>query len=155
MLSRRLTGVLIIGAATITGCVPFQGEPVPPIAVVRRDSTIEVLYQRCDGDLVKSVTVKRVDATAGGIISGPTLWEVKSSNGSPADRFTVGQEPGGFETTVPLEGALPEDRELAFTVETSRFEGTVDVRLADVRPGLAHSDGKNLQVEEFMSRTDC
>ena len=155
MLTWRAVLCGLATAVAATACVPFRGEPVPPIAVVRGDSTVDVLYRRCGGELVKSIGVRRVDATRGGVVSGPTLWKVVSSTGSVAERFTVGKAPHGFETTVPLNGSLPADRELAITVETSDFEGTVDVRLSDARPGLAYIDGENLDLEEFNSRTDC
>lgn len=155
MLSWRAAVPALVAAVAVTACVPFRGEPVPPIAVVRGDASVEVLYGRCAAERIKSISVQRVDATSGGVVSGPKLWEIESRTGIEADRFTVGETPTGFETTITLEGELPHDRELAITVKTSDFEGSVDVRLSDARPGLVYIDGENLELEEFKNRTDC
>jgi len=146
-------GVLAI---SVSACIPFGGEPLPPIAMEGPAEGPSVLYQLCSDERVRRVAVQRVDSSKGGTVTGPVLWDVRSADGSELERYVVGTTPPGFTPAVVLNGPLPEDELLVVLLETTRFESSADVRLSDIQPGRLLLHGENIDEAEFeVQRAAC
>ncbi len=154
-----LKTVILLAVAivvVVTACVPFRAEPVPPIAIVRDGQVVEILYGRCPGESVSTVRVQRIDHSAGGIVTGPVLWEIQSSAGTEVERIRVGGHIPGFRTIVPLDQQLPTKVPIVVDIQSSRFENSMTVSdVSDAKAGRAYSDGHNYTFAEFEQVSRC
>ena len=104
---------------------------------------------RCPDERVLEVSVQRHDSGSGGIVKGPVLWRIKSSNGVAVDAVTVGESPKGFDTVVALDGPLPPDAEVVVEVKTTYAKGNMGVRLSALDLGKVYVFGDDVPRQDF------
>ena len=71
---------------------------------------IHVHYVPCPSERIWAVRLEAVvDGGPGTERPSVGLWEIRSTSGSTADTYVVGETPEGFSETTPFSGSLPPD----------------------------------------------
>ncbi|MGH9041653.1 MAG: hypothetical protein ACRDZ3_15645 [Acidimicrobiia bacterium] len=91
----------------------------------------------------------------GGVVTGEVLWKIRSESGVQQSVFEVGETPDGFSVVAPATASLPATGELAVTVKTTRFEGSIDVDPGQVDLESVQTGEKSVSREEFDLERDC
>ncbi|MGH9139328.1 MAG: hypothetical protein ACRD0G_20145 [Acidimicrobiales bacterium] len=128
-----LVAVVVVAALTLTGCTPDTrtGVGVDELGVP------VLVTALCGGERVEEVVLRTnplgdVEADRPDDIPQPeVLWRISSAEGSEIDHFTVGVEPPGFVTDVPLEAPVP-NSSLAFAFDTNQFGEAVTFELGEL-----------------------
>ena len=103
-------------------------DPLPvdraPIGLSRDEASgrVAVHFFTCPNESVLRLRVLYSEDLTVGNGDDLVLWEIRADNGaSHLTEFQVGVEPPGFNETVPLTAALPENRDLIAEVETTEL----------------------------------
>jgi hypothetical protein len=85
-----------------------------PVAATRVNGDAALAVPLCDGESVDWIELRDTRSQDG---EGPAVWRIDATQPSSESTFVVGEQPSGFDETVPLV-TLP-DREMTAVVMTS------------------------------------
>jgi hypothetical protein len=115
------------------------------------DDLIEVLFEPCEGELVRNVRLVELVGVVVGGEEDPVLWEIVAPEGSEESRFMLGEAPEGFDERVPLQGIPSPETELATIIQTTRDnDNFVEFRIRDLRRDQVLWRSALVSVEEFQ-----
>lgn len=143
-----LIGGLLI---SLTAC-----GPEPALGITRTERGVEVLYQYCADERAKRLQIGRVRFRPEGDVANPVYWEIVSASSAlRVDRFTVGSTPDGFRTVVALTRPLPSNTLLLVTLDTTRVNPSISVRLSEIETGKVWYGGKSISIDEYLRSSRC
>lgn len=153
----RVKWILVVAAVLSAGVaallVVATGDPSNPLAATLLGERPTLVATLCKGEGVRSVFITDSASQDG---EGPTLWRIDAA-GRPVRRetFVVGEVPGGFVATTPLEDGVPQREVTAWVLTDADIEMVNAVDFRKVKDDKLYVDLKPVSRERFRKDRFC